>query len=98
MTRLLVAAIAVALQLGCARHYDRGTLAAVSTKAVGMPMKIVQPQVEGELCWPYWHDQPYVLVVENALRKAPGANALVNTGYLLRGVCLLVRGTAVHVD
>ena len=44
------------------------------------------------------HEKVYGQVLEDALRKARGANALVNPSSMFRGICMLVRGTPVHVE
>jgi hypothetical protein len=61
-------------------------------------MQVVQPEVEGEYCGRGRDGKGFLTVLDDALRKAPGANALVNASYMYRGFCLLIRGTAVHVE
>lgn len=89
------------LQLGCIAHFDRGTLKAVSTKALPLSMKIIREKVEGESCFftaLFGYDGAYRAAVEDALRKAPDANALVNSSYTSKPFCVVAHGTAVRVE
>jgi len=94
-TAMIVVLVA---QFGCAMNFDRGTLAAVSTKAVDLPMTIVREHVEGKYCQFWGDDRAFARAVEDALRKVPDANALANANYLFNGNCVLIRGMAVHVE
>jgi len=100
VTLVRIAAVAaLVLQLGCTTTFDRGTLAAVSTKAVGLPMKIVaQKKLDKRYCQYWADDRAFARVIEDALRKAPEANALAIASYTFKGSCIVVHGTAVLVD
>lgn len=87
--------------MGCTMHFGRGTLSAVSTKAVPLSMKIVRAKVEGEGCFFsafFGYDGAYRRTVKDALAKAPGANALVDASYTFGAFCVVAHGTAVHVE
>jgi hypothetical protein len=81
-------------------------LAAVSTRALELPLTVVATRVEGRACRDL-HDKGRTREAEAvaaALRNAPGANALMNAEFevvqiadnLLQCV-LIVRGTAVRI-
>jgi len=88
-------AIAASLCTACVT-YDRGMLAAVSTAALPTATSVVAENVEGRSCREVFA-APLRLAVEDALRGAPGANALVDVSYRYERLCLVVRGTAVRV-
>ena len=76
---------------------ESGSLAAVSTETLPLPMTFVAEQVEGRSCV----DQPetgFRLAIDDAVRKAPGANALVDASIYFERLCLVVRGKAVRVE
>jgi len=76
--------------------YDRGTLAAVSTASLSMETTVVAENVVGKSCREVF-DAPIASAIEDALRNAPGANALVDVSYRYERFCMVVRGTAVRV-
>jgi hypothetical protein len=85
-----------ALGSGCVT-YERGVLAAASTRALDIPMTIVKKDAQGRSCRTV-ADPRYALAVEDALKGAPGANALVNATYRMeQALCIVVEGTAVRV-
>ncbi len=93
---------AAALELGCAsavfQTHQRGTLSAVSTKAIQLPMELVTADAGAESCGvairtPYLQE-----AVEEALAAAPGADALVNLSLEKTSLtCYRVDGSAVVV-
>jgi len=92
--RLLVAVLAAACS-ACVT-YERGSLAAVSTVSLPVEMEIVAQSVEGRSCGDLFRE-PVKLAIDDALRAAPGANALIDVTYELERLCMVVRGTAVRV-
>lgn len=90
-----IAALGALLAAGCVT-YERGTLAAASTRALEIPMTVVKREAEGRSCQAM-NTPRYVWAVESALRGAPGANALVNVSYDVEQLCIVVRGTAVRL-
>jgi hypothetical protein len=92
--------------IGCLYHGPIPGYAAVSTRALSVPMTVVARDVEGLSCigLPSKRELVYVEAVAAALRAAPGANALVNARFeptpfgLFSGCTYRVRGTAVRVE
>lgn len=80
---------------GCAT-YQRGELAAASVMEIPLEMTVLREQVEGRACGD-WLKPRYTLALDDALRQAPDANALVNVTYHFEAFCMVVRGTAVRV-
>ena len=95
--KLLYASLVIAALASTACvTYDRGSLAAVSTAPLPMETTVVAENVVGKACREIF-DAPVALAIEDALRKAPGANALVDVSYRYERFCMVVRGTAVRV-
>jgi hypothetical protein len=104
--RALLAVAGLSLLAGCAHPPEQG-LAAVSTRALDLPVTVVAHQVEGRACREL-RDPGRTReseAVAAALRNAPGANALMNAefevvqvGDNLRQCVLRVRGTAVRIE
>lgn len=90
----LLLAIAVVSSTACVT-YDRGTLAAVSTTIVPIEMTVVAENVEGRACGDMFTN-PFARAVDDAVRKSPGANALVDVTYHFEKLCMIVRGTAIR--
>jgi hypothetical protein len=89
-------AIAAALACGACVTYERGTLAAVSTASLPIAVEPVEESVEGRACGDLFR-RPVEVAIDDALAKAPGANALINARTDFEGLCIVVRGTAVRV-
>ena len=97
---------ALGMLTGCAHTPEEG-LAAVSTRALELPITVIADKVEGRACRDL-HDPGRTREAEAvaaALRNAPGANALMNAefevvqvGDNLRECLLRVRGTAVRIE
>ena len=92
---LLLALVAV-LCAGCVT-VDRGWLAAASTTIVAIPMTVLEEQVEGRSCGEPFAPERFKLALDDALAKAPGANALVDVRYGFVGLCMTVHGSAVRI-
>ena len=85
-----------ALLAGCVT-YKSGSLAAVSTQTLPLPMTFVAEEVEGRSCVDET-ESGFRLAIDDAVRKAPGANALVDASIYFERLCLVVRGKAVRVE
>jgi hypothetical protein len=104
-SRIALAVVGLGLLAGCAHPPEEG-LAAVSTRALELPITVIATQVEGRACRDM-HDPGRTReaqAVAAALRNAPGANALMNAEFEVVQVgddlleCVLrVRGTAVRI-
>ena len=81
---------------GCVT-YESGALAAVSTQTLPLPMTFVAEQVEGRSCVDE-AESGFRIAIDDAVRKAPGANALVDAAIYFERLCLVVRGKAVRVE
>ena len=81
---------------GCVT-YESGSLAAVSAQTLPLPMTFVAEQVEGRSCASE-AESGFRLAIDDAVRKAPGANALVDAAIYFERLCLVVRGKAVRVE
>lgn len=93
--RALVALLLLALASGCAT-YNRGELAAASTlKIAGLEGEPVAGDVEGRACgdWPVHRLED---AIDDALKKAPGADALDDASFYFADFCLVVRGTPIR--
>jgi hypothetical protein len=94
------------LLTACAHPPEEG-LAAVSTRALELPITVVASEVEGRACRDL-HDEGRTREAEAvaaALRNAPGANALMNAEFEVVQIyqnliecVLIVRGTAVRIE
>ena len=94
--RPLLLALVAALCAGCV-SVDRGWLAAASTTIVPIPMTVLEEQVEGRSCGEPFAPERFQLALDDALAKAPGANALVDVRYGFVGLCMTVHGSAVRI-
>jgi hypothetical protein len=93
LTRPILCLLALTA-VDCTSVQPRGRFTAITTRAKALPMTIVQEGATGKTCTP-----PHQLdaAVNAALANAPGANALVNVDFRVKGACLEARGTAVRV-
>jgi len=91
----LALAGALALAAGCAT-YTRGHLAAAASGVPRLQMEVVAEDVTGRSCGQVM-DVRFERAVEAALRKAPGANALVDVTSTWESFCVVVRGHAVRL-
>jgi len=80
---------------GCAT-YTRGVLAAAATGIPPIEVETVAASVTGRACSEMM-DVRYERAVEDALRKAPGANALMDVTSTWERFCVVVRGVAVRL-
>jgi hypothetical protein len=81
---------------GCV-SYESGPLAAVSVETLPLPMTFLAERVEGRSCVDE-AETGFRLAIDDAVRKAPGANALVDATIHFEKLCLIVRGKAVRVE
>ena len=93
---LLPFVLVAAFCAGCVT-VDRGWLAAASTTIVPIAMTVLEEQVEGRSCGEPFAAERFKLAIEDALAKAPGANALVDVSYGFERLCMTVRATAVRI-
>ena len=106
MKTALLALVAASLATGCSYRGPAPGFAVVSTRALSVPMAVVAREVEGRSCsGPQTKDRSREAeAVAEALRNAPGANALVNARFEMlpfarfRSCTLFVRGTAVRIE
>ncbi|MFQ5417043.1 MAG: hypothetical protein ACE5FL_08380 [Myxococcota bacterium] len=96
MKALWLLAIVAGLASGACVTYERGTFAAVSTASLPVAIDIVEEFVEGRACGDLFRE-PVVVAIDDALTKAPGANALIGASTGFESFCVVVRGTAVRV-
>jgi hypothetical protein len=90
-----LAALALAAS-GCVT-YRAGVLAAAANGPLPIPMTTVAAQVEGRSCIDET-ETGFRLAIDDAIRQAPGANALVEATLTFERLCLVVRGRAVRVE
>ena len=95
--RRALAIAAVGLTGTACVSYDSGLLAAVAVETLPLPMTFVAERVEGRSCVPLVEAR-LGLALDDAIRKAPGANALVDAALYFERLCLVVRGKAVRVE
>ncbi len=95
MRRLAGLALLLLLATGCAT-YHRGRLAAASSVALPVAMRALGPSVRGVSCG-QWSGRRLQAAVEDALRQASGADALVDVSFHFERLCLVVRGTPVQL-
>ena len=95
MSRLAALLLASALAAACAT-YNNGTLSAASSEPLPITMVTVQEDAKGSACGDVLV-QRLESAVEDALRKSPGANALVDASFHFERLCLVVRGKAVRI-
>jgi len=96
MRRAFALAAAGLAAAGCV-SYDSGLLAAASVETLPLPMTFVAERVEGRSCAPLGEER-LGRAIDDAVRKAPGANALVEVAFTFERLCLVVRGKAVRVE
>jgi len=92
----LLAALLCLAATGCVT-YESGSLAAVSAQTLPLPMTFVAEHVEGRSCASE-AESGFRYAIDDAVRKAPGANALVDAEIYFERLCLVVRGKAVRVE
>jgi len=95
MRRAGCALLLAILSLSCVT-YERGTFAALSTTQPPIPMTTVAEQVEGRACGSLF-EAPLPRAVDDAIKRAQGANALVEARYGMENLCMVVRGRAVRI-
>jgi len=78
---------------GCAT-VDRGHFEALSTVPIPGTPTVVAASAEGRVCDSIFQD-PLRRAIDDALKKAPGANALVDVRYRFEDLCVVVSGRAV---
>lgn len=81
---------------GCVT-YRSGVLAAVANGPLPLAMTTVSERVEGRSCVNE-REAGFRLAIDDAVRKAVGANALVEATLYFERLCLVVRGRAVRVE
>jgi len=86
---------AIALAAGCAT-YTRGHLAAAASGVPPLHVETVAEDVTGRSCGQLM-DVRFERAVEDALRQAPGANALMDVVSTWESFCVVVRGDAVRL-
>ncbi|HVP31183.1 MAG TPA: hypothetical protein VMW35_18695 [Myxococcota bacterium] len=93
--RAALALAALALT-ACVTNQPRGRMAFLSTRAIDVPMRVVDPSIVSEGC-PV--GVPWDQLLERTLERAPGANAMVDAELKVgvEAVCQSVRGVAVQV-
>jgi hypothetical protein len=96
MIRALAVPILALLCSGCVT-YSRGTIDAASSEPLPLDMVTVAENVEGRSCGK-WQERQYERAVDDALAKAPGAEAMTDVRYRFENFCIVVQGRAVRVD
>ena len=96
MRRAFALAAAGLAGAGCV-SYDSGLLAAVSVETLPLPTTFAAEPVEGRSCARLGEER-LGRAIDDAVRKAPGANALVDVAISFERLCLVVRGRAVRVE
>jgi hypothetical protein len=94
--RALTGLALAALCAGCVT-YQRGTIDAAAPYPPPLDWITVAEQVEGRSCGK-WQERQYELAVDDALTKAPGAEALIGARYRFENFCIVVHGRAVRID
>jgi len=94
--RALVGLALTALCAGCVT-YERGVIDAVAPHPPPLDWIIVAERVEGRSCGK-WLERQYEIAVDDALAKAPGAEALTEVRYRFDNLCIVVHGRAVRID
>ena len=84
------------LGAGCV-SYDSGLLAAVSVETLPLQTSVVSESVSGRSCAPLGEER-LSQAIDDAVRKAPGATALVDAAFTFERLCLVVRGKAVRIE
>ena len=88
-------ALAVALASTACATYHRGDFAAMAPDAA--PTRTTLQPVEARACSEVLV-QRFERAVEEALSRAPGANALIDASFSFERFCLVVRGEAARID
>lgn len=96
MIRVFAVAGLAMLCSGCVT-YSRGTIDAASSEPLPLELVTVAEQVEGRSCGK-WQERQYELAVDDALAKAPGAEAMADVRYRFENLCIVVQGRAVRID
>ena len=94
--RRVAALVACLAAAGCV-SYQSGPLAAVSVETLPLPMTFLAERVEGRSCVDAI-ETGFRLAIDDAVRKVPGANALVDVTLGFERLCIVVRGKAVRVE
>lgn len=76
--------------------YERGQIDVAAPYPPPIPMQNLADHVEGRSCGP-WVERQYEAAVDDALAKAPGANALIDVRYRFENLCIVASGRAVRV-
>lgn len=92
----LALASLLALPVAGCITYQRGTLAVAAAEPPPLYMQNVADHVEGRSCG-QWVERQYEAAVNDALAKAPGANALIDARYRFERLCIVVEGRAVRI-
>jgi hypothetical protein len=93
--RWLTLLTASMLGFACAT-YNKGELVAAGAEDLPIEMTMVREDAMGRSCGNVLV-QRLERAVEDALRKSPGSNALVDASFHFERLCLVVRGKAVRV-
>jgi len=94
--RAATALVACLAAPGCVT-IESGSLGAVSTETLPLLMTFVAEGVEGRSCVDE-AESGFRLAIDDAVRKAPGANALVDAAIYFERLCLVARGKGVRVE
>jgi hypothetical protein len=95
MRRATAAAVLALASLGCVT-YQRGVIDVAAPEPPPIPMQSVADHVEGRSCGA-WLERQYEAAVDDALARAPGANALIDARYRFDNLCIVVYGRAVRL-
>jgi hypothetical protein len=91
----VLAAVLASMAIGCASERSMGNFTLVASRSLeGFEVPDGQKRVEGRACFGsvLEDDDAYQRAVEDALRKAPGANVLVLVEMQDVGECVEVKG------
>ena len=94
---IAVVALLAPIATACSTSYGRGRLAAASDQPLPVKMTVIAEEARGRSCGGVVGGPRYQAAIEDALRNHPGANALVDATHEAEGLCITVRGRAVHV-
>jgi hypothetical protein len=92
---LAAAGLAAIACAGCVT-YERGSLALAAAQPPPLYMQPVADRVQGRSCDTF-AERPYAAAVDDALAKAPGADALIDARYRFESLCIVVEGRAVRL-
>ena len=96
MIRAFAVPVLAMLCSGCVT-YQRGVIDAAAPGPLPLDLVSVAEHVEGRSCGK-WQERQYELAVEDALAKAPGAEAMTEVRYRFDNLCIVVHGHAVRID